>query len=194
MATGIYHLQFKNGDTYVGQAKDISKRWEQHYNDLRKNKHTKALQLAYHHSHYALPDTSILLECHPDYLDHYESYWIHELKPTLNHQIPQPLTEHQLQWFCALANSNQTHHGISVLIEEVHTGNLAKLEVGQLRDTLDDKVAVEALALEGHHEALEEIETLGDILRGTREELLKLQQFRDRVEACGWWGRLWRAW
>lgn len=194
MNSGIYHLQFKNGDTYVGQAKDITKRWQQHYNDLRKNKHTKALQLAYHHSGYALPDTTILLECHPDHLDHYERYWIHELKPTLNHQIPQPLTPYELRWLVNLANSGEAHNGIATLIENVYTGNLAKVEVGQLRDTLDDRVAVEALALEGHEEALEELETLQDRLRGTREELVRLQQFRDRVEACGWWGRLWKAW
>lgn len=44
MDSGIYYLQFKNGDTYVGQAKDLQRRWQQHFTQLQKNKHTKAMQ------------------------------------------------------------------------------------------------------------------------------------------------------
>ena len=194
MLSGIYELTFKTGDTYVGQAKNFDKRWEQHYNDLRKNKHTKAMQRAYEGSCGALPDAKVLTACHPDYLDHYESYWIHELQPSLNHQIPQPLDEYTRKWLVALANSGEAHNSIAQLIDEVHSGNEAKLEVGRLRDTLDDRVKVAALAIEGHEECLEQLEKLRWVQQKLLREVAALEAWRERVKGLGWWKRLWKAW
>jgi len=40
MKSGIYKItNVKNGKFYIGSAKDIDRRWWEHKNDLKKNKH-----------------------------------------------------------------------------------------------------------------------------------------------------------
>lgn len=194
MTSGIYHLEFSNGDTYVGQAKDLDKRWQQHFNDLKKNKHTKAMQLAYYNSNCTLPEASILLVCHEHYLDLYESYYIHNMAPILNHQVPKPLDEYTLKWMVALANSDCAEHPIPKLIEEVYSGNEAKRELGTLRDSWDDRVALETAAIEGYEEALDKLEALEAELEEWKERAVESLRFRVKLESLGWWGRLWKMW
>lgn len=160
MTSGIYRLGFNNGSTYVGQAKDIQKRWDQHFNDLLKGKHAKALQNAYYLSNHTLPVTQTILECDPTYLDIYETYYIHLLEPDLNHQIPKPLDPNTERWMVILADSGHAKLPIGKLVEEVHSGNLAKTKLNELEDKWDDRVALEAAAIEGHEEALEQLEKL----------------------------------
>jgi group I intron endonuclease len=40
MKSGVYKItNVKNGKFYIGSAKDIDRRWWEHKNDLKKNKH-----------------------------------------------------------------------------------------------------------------------------------------------------------
>lgn len=71
MVCGIYILRFKDGSTYVGQSKDINRRFTTHCNKLAKGTHVnKKLLEAY--SRYGTPTLEIILECPPQDLDEAE--------------------------------------------------------------------------------------------------------------------------
>lgn len=86
MNSGIYKYTFANGATYIGQAVDIEKRWCQHTTKMQKGQHTKLVQAAY--NRYGLPEFSIILRCHPHYLDAFESLYIFTNSPELNGNQP----------------------------------------------------------------------------------------------------------
>lgn len=86
MNSGIYEYVFANGDNYIGQAVDITKRWDQHISKMQKGQHTKLIQTAY--DRYGLPEFGVMLECHPNYLDPMEAWCINRCNPTLNGTIP----------------------------------------------------------------------------------------------------------
>lgn len=86
MNSGIYEYVFANGDNYIGQAVDITKRWDQHIAKMEKGTHTKLIQAAYNLQ--GLPRFRVILECHPHYLDAFESLYIYNLKPSLNGNQP----------------------------------------------------------------------------------------------------------
>lgn len=74
MTSGIYQLNFNDQAFYVGQSINIEVRWKQHFDKFRKGTAAKKMQDAY--NTYGLPDVSILLECHKDYLDMMENFYI----------------------------------------------------------------------------------------------------------------------
>lgn len=74
MTSGIYQLNFNDQAFYVGQSINIEFRWKQHFDKFRKGTASKKMQEAY--NTYGLPDTLILLECHKDYLDMMENFYI----------------------------------------------------------------------------------------------------------------------
>lgn len=82
MSSGIYLLNFNNQAYYVGQSQDIESRWQQHADKFAKNKSAKKMQDAY--NAHGMPETSILLECHKDYLDIMENYYIAQQKTKPN--------------------------------------------------------------------------------------------------------------
>ena len=194
MNSGIYLLEFECGDNYVGQARDFNKRWQQHWNNLLKGKHTKLLQDAYYKSGSVLPKAKALIECHPHHLDLYETHAIHYLKPTLNHQVPPPLTPEETKWMEQLYNTGNAHNSIPQLVQAVWQGNQVELELQALRGKWEDKVALEMAALDGYDELVSDLGMLRDRLDGTRRELVKLQGWRDRVLNLNWWQRLWARW
>jgi len=68
MVSGIYLLRFANGLVYVGQSRDIYRRFTTHCNKLSKGTHvnTKMLEA---YSKYGKPTLEIVLECSIDALD-----------------------------------------------------------------------------------------------------------------------------
>ena len=86
MNSGIYKYTFANGATYIGQAVDIEKRRSQHTIKMQKGQHTKLVQAAY--NRYGLPEFSVILRCHPHYLDAFESLYIFTNSPELNGNQP----------------------------------------------------------------------------------------------------------
>lgn len=186
MKSGIYLLTFKTGDSYVGQAKDFNRRVGQHFKQLVEDKHSNKMQTAYYLSG-ELPEANILLRCHPHYLDLYEAYFINELEPTLNHQIPDDLNSYDTLWMSRLANMGFANNSIPKLVELAITyGDVIK-ERDETLDDLDDLVAIEAKAIEGHEQALTKLEAL-------EAEVSKLRGWKRGVESLGWWGRLWKMW
>lgn len=71
MTTGIYILKFIGTDrVYVGQSKNIERRFISHKNILKQGTGAKKLQEAY--NRYGAPSMEILLECDPSELDSLE--------------------------------------------------------------------------------------------------------------------------
>jgi len=89
MTSGIYRIHCpSNGESYVGQAKDIDRRWQQHRADLERGKHCNdKLQAAWNRYGSQSLDWSILERCPEWRLDGAEAYWIrhcgtmNEVKP-----------------------------------------------------------------------------------------------------------------
>ena len=71
MISGIYLLRFSNNAVYVGQSKDIQRRFTSHCNKLNKNTHVNS-KLSSAYAKYGLPSLEIILECSPKELDIYE--------------------------------------------------------------------------------------------------------------------------
>ncbi len=94
----------------------------------------------------------------------------------------------------ALADSGSAHNGIPQLVQAVWEGNQARAELEALRSKWDDRVALEVAALDGYDELVGDLDILKARLDGTRRELVRLQEWRDKVLSLGWWGRLWRQW
>lgn len=80
--SGIYVIKNKvNNKVYIGQSKDIYKRWENHIRELNYNKHhNKHLQRAWSKYGYEKFKFDILLKCKADELNEFEHLKIKEFK------------------------------------------------------------------------------------------------------------------
>lgn len=170
--SGIYLLVFANGDKYVGQAKDFDTRWRQHFRSLEKGKHTKLLQQACTLSYGEMPNAVVLLRCHPDYLDYWESYYINTFNPNLNATIPKPLTATETKTLLTSSNSDLEGYydlgSIMEVLDELGTLKSYKYKYEYILAGWEDKVNLEMQAIEGF---------------GILDT--ELSRYRN-----GWWGRL----
>lgn len=94
MTSGIYQLNFNDQAYYVGQSQDLEVRWQQHTDKFLKGKSAKKMQDAY--DAHGMPTASILIECHKDYLDIMENYYIaqQKTKPNCLNTTTPPLESH----------------------------------------------------------------------------------------------------
>ena len=163
MTSGIYKLQFANGDFYIGKSTDVNRRWQQHFKSLEDGKHTGPLTEAYRLSGCRLPVANLLLEVHPDLLDEYENYFINNWRPTLNTQFPKPRDDYEtLEWY---ANQGNADKPIGMLIEKA---------IELKKDLMISEEALESLKLK-HDELIEEIddEDVAELRRATKYEDLE---------------------
>ena len=90
--SSIYKINCNDVCVYVGQSINLKSRKASHLRKLRKNVHyNKYLQRLYN----KYKETFVfskLEECSPDLLTEREMYWIEELKPKCNMQIPSDST------------------------------------------------------------------------------------------------------
>lgn len=106
MRSGIYSLVFAGSLHYIGQAQDFETRWVQHEDSFIKGLAAKKLQGAY--NKFGSPTYEVIVECHKDYLDILETYYIHEhvrYMGNLNTSIPCKDTEVDYEKLAAIANS-----------------------------------------------------------------------------------------
>jgi hypothetical protein len=117
MTCGIYKLTFPSGRFYIGKSIDISKRWEQHANDMRSGKHTKKLQNEF--NIYGTYTQEVLFECHQDHIDIMEESYIARLQPPLNGTYPKDrldvIADTELGTFLSYMNIGTLQH-----IEQLH--------------------------------------------------------------------------
>ena len=135
MTTGIYQLNFHGHAFYVGQSLDIEMRWKQHADKLKKGTAAQKMQQAY--NNYGMPDGVILLECHKDYLDIMENYYIHECKKyvgCLNTSAPKLDPSINYEW----------------LLENIHLLKHSSIEI--LQQAVD--ISKQHSTLQEHHDDL----------------------------------------
>jgi group I intron endonuclease len=85
---GIYALRWEDEDlTYIGQSKDIERRFDEHMHSMLKGKHSNIrVQEAY--NKYGPPIFAILEECPIENLNTSELYWFKEFNAKLNIAYP----------------------------------------------------------------------------------------------------------
>ena len=89
MISGIYQLVFNNKSVYIGQAQDVPARWRQHVDKFKRGTAAQKMQAAY--DNYGMPEFFLILECHKDYLDIMEAYYINinkQYNGCLNTSVP----------------------------------------------------------------------------------------------------------
>lgn len=82
MKSGIYKLEFKDGNCYVGKSNDIPRRLMEHRKKFATGTAASKLQACYGRCGY--PKEAILIECHTDHIDLLETMCISIYKPALN--------------------------------------------------------------------------------------------------------------
>jgi hypothetical protein len=144
MTTGIYQLIFSTGDTYVGQARNITDRYAQHIDKMRDGNAANKMQLAYFASP-SLPDLKILLECHEDYLNVMEMYYIVVINPSLNTVMPKLRSTYEVE--ILLRNKHMLIHSpaqiIDYLAESQKEAEEYKVQYKALKSLLNEKVEKE---------------------------------------------------
>jgi hypothetical protein len=113
MKSGIYVLKFDSGYAYIGKSVDISSRYKQHLNSLRRGNHTSELQA--HYKVWGIPRCEVLELCHPDHLDVLERSWISRgvnLLNTVYHEPP-----HQDSW--VRSHSHVLQHSTGTLLKNM---------------------------------------------------------------------------
>lgn len=87
--SGIYEIvNIINNKSYIDSSVDLDKRYYEHFNALRRDKHTnKKLQNSFNKYGEEKFLFEILLECDNDDLLSYEDYFIRAFKPELNLQM-----------------------------------------------------------------------------------------------------------
>jgi len=92
MTSGIYQLTFSDGSFYVGKSNDIERRWKEHFTKFGKGTAAAAMQAAYDRC--GAPSCKVVLVCHEDHIDVWESYYIngnYNRSNCLNTTCPNPV-------------------------------------------------------------------------------------------------------
>jgi GIY-YIG catalytic domain len=141
MTSGIYLLKFSKGSVYVGQAVNISQRWKQHNDKFLKGQAANKMQYAFNTQ--GMPEGSILIECHKDYLDILETFYINLFKDAnfdmLNTVIPKlnPAINYDLLVAFKDLLQNSSTGIINALIETTHQVKELTKEVEELKEPID---------------------------------------------------------
>lgn len=89
MTSGIYKLEFRSGNTYIGKSVDVNERFKDHMRSFEKKKAAAKMQAEY--DRWGAPEMTVIIEAHPDHIDILERYFIGAMKPELNTQLPNEL-------------------------------------------------------------------------------------------------------
>ena len=192
MTSGIYQLTFANNQRYIGQSINVEARWEQHAKNILSGKASKQMLDASRHN--KVFDAKLLLEVHPDWLDYFEAYYIQLLNPEVNTSRPSTVIsgdhlEYMLDRLLHLGS-------LESLLNTLNTSNnkaneyrasfeAAMCELRETRGKLYNRVDLEVDI---------RVKSILDELRAGRDKIATLEQFKERVETLGWWGRLWKKW
>ena len=142
MTSGIYQLNFNDKAYYVGQSQDLESRWKQHADKFLKGKSAKKMQDAY--DAHGMPNAVILIECHKDYLDIMENYFIAQQKtyPNCLNTTTSPL-EPNINYEWLMQNTHMLKFSsidiISDFIDVVKQRDALELEHTSVKNQLANK-------------------------------------------------------
>lgn len=142
MTSGIYQLNFNDQAFYVGQSINIEVRWKQHFDKFRKGTAAKKMQDAY--NYYGLPNATILLECHKDYLDMMENFYIAANQPySGNLNTTAPAVDPDINYTWLLNNRKLLIHSQFSIIKQAvdTTGENTALEneLNELKNNFNER-------------------------------------------------------
>ena len=145
MTTGIYQLNFNNQAYYIGQSQDLETRWKQHSDKFLKGKSVKKMQDAY--DEFGMPEAAILIECHKDYLDIMESYYISVQRKQPNClNTTAPALDPGIDYEWLLQNANMLKISsvdtISSLLTAVREKDELQLEHDTIKKQLNNKFLI----------------------------------------------------
>lgn len=159
MTSGIYRFEFVDGSFYFGKSENIEKRWKQHSDNMRKGKHTKAIQEAY--GRWGLPKFEVWYTAHEDHIDILESFFInsHWGNPKLlNATKPTPLLqreEHLMNTIPDAVWKQSTFEHIERWSNALDEKEELQKKLNELLDgTMEKKLLEELGDLEVEHDAL----------------------------------------
>lgn len=157
MTTGIYQLRFDDGSIYVGQAENIEKRFKEHIAQLSKGNHTVKMQAAFASSG-EYPTCKFLIECHRDYLDIFECFFIYQAdrRLLLNSVFPNNVCEAMTQSTLDLLVEHKDRPVVTLL----DTLSLYKIRVNGLKVSLEE--AEEEIEKIDHTRTVEEIKAVAN--------------------------------
>lgn len=189
MTSGIYRLNFDNQAYYVGQSQDLEARWKQHADKFLKGKSAKKMQDAY--DAYGMPNATILIECHKDYLDIMENYYIAQQKtyPNCLNTTTPPL-ESNIDYDWLMQNTHMLKFSSIDIISDFITTVQQKTELeakyNAMRRQLDNRfLAAKATAelREGKDENIELVAYNTEKIAHIESELarIKSRSFLDRI-------------
>lgn len=182
MTTGIYQLNFNDQAFYIGQSLDIEQRWRQHTDKFRKG--TAAQKMQYAYNKVGMPNFYYVLECHKDYLDIMEGYYISIQKThpnCLNSSQPKLDPAIDYQWL--LDNPDLLKHSsVQVLTEAVSLTN-QHMKLKEAHEDLQHSFNKEFMLhkamvelREGKDENEQLVQEYYDRLTKTEHKLLKLKE------------------
>ena len=176
MTTGIYQLNFSNGTFYIGQAQNIATRYAEHIEKMRVGQHTKKIQRVFDDTG-IVPTLEILVDCHEDFLDLFESFYIHKHKHgnILNTAIPKNRLSGATQRVLDTLIANRFHSLVNIL----DTLNSNEIHISELNISLKDATSeIEYLAQDRTQEEL-----LADVSNRINEWRTKFfEEAADRAE------------
>lgn len=139
MSSGIYQLNFNNKAYYIGQSQDLEARWKQHAEKFKAGKAAKKMQDAY--DELGMPNVTVLIECHKDYLDIMESYYIaqqRKLPHCLN--TTAPTLDPNIDYDWVLQNINMLKFSSIDIMHELFTAVQQKTELETKHEALKSQL------------------------------------------------------
>jgi len=199
MNSGIYKMEFPRGEFYIGQSINLGTRWDEHQKDFLMNRAARKLQVAYN-MNLGVAHFTVMLNCHPDYLDMFEAYFIHALRPQLNTNYPKP-DRYNWEAVSYLLQNSSTFDPIEKVLntyKEV-TADLrsCRVEITSLEEQLDkvgyyaDEQEARAIDAENQLKDPEIINKLRAELKAARDMYRALDEvFWERMKAINTFNKL----
>lgn len=182
MDSGIYVLRFPNGYFYVGKSDNIPNRWKQHWKDFEKGTHSRRMQEAF--NTFGYPDREVLITCHSDHCDLYESMVIrYNMGPKcLNGNQPREVPPDEVT---ILRNSAEyiklsTAQHIKLITDGIESTKEAVAKQNELRLRVEDLEDRGILTPEDIQNKLEELES----------EVLQYSNELERLKGLSWFQRI----
>lgn len=169
MATGIYKITNKiNSKCYIGQSKNIEKRWSQHIKELNKNSHcNKHLQSAWNKYGQVNFNFEILCLCDYNNLNELETFYWNKYQPNV-YNLHRTGNAHNI--------SNELKHKLSI----AHKGKKHSIEWNKhLSESRKGKYCKEKNGFYGKHHTKESLIKISNAAKGRKlsdEQKEKLRQ------------------
>lgn len=179
MTSGIYKIEFPNGQFYIGKSEDIERRWKEHLAKFESGKAARPMQAAYD-KWAGVYNTNIVLECHSDHIDVMEAAFINHGKEKYPHLI--------------LNTSIPKDPGIRTYDEDLLQMSMEEQmqEIKDLRNDVEEmEERIQRIKAGTIVEDLEtEISILNNTTRSLEERNKELIQELYRLNNRGFWARL----